>query len=227
MNVIVTEGLGKTYHESEVPVAALKNVSLSIENGEFTAIIGPSGSGKSTLLNLLGGLDSPSTGSVVIDGTHLGTLGAGKLIEFRLYMIGFIFQSYNLVPVLTARENIEFIMLLQKRSAADRKKRAQELLDLVGLGGRADHRPSQLSGGEQQRVAVARAIASKPKFVLADEPTANLDSRSAENLLDIMAELNRNTQTTFLFSTHDDRVIKRARRVITLRDGEIASDEKR
>lgn len=227
MSVITTVNLGKTYHESDVPVEALKNVSLEINSGEFTSIVGPSGSGKSTLLNLLGGLDSPTSGWVMIDGTHLNTLNAGKLVEFRLYNIGFVFQSYNLIPVLTARENVEFIMLLQKKNPHERKERAQELLDLVGLSGRADHRPSQLSGGEQQRVAVARALASKPKFVLADEPTANLDSHSAENLLDIMAELNRTTHTTFLFSTHDERVIKRARRVISLHDGEIEYDDVR
>ncbi len=227
MSVITARGLCKTYHESDVPVEALKNVSLSVDTEEFTAIVGPSGSGKSTLLNLLGALDLPTAGSVEIDGIKLSTLGAGQLIEFRLNTIGFIFQSYNLIPVLTAQENVEFIMLLQKRPSAERKARAQELLKQVGLSGRAGHRPSQLSGGEQQRVAVARALASRPKFVLADEPTANLDSHSAENLLDLMAELNRTTHTTFLFSTHDDRVIKRARRVLELRDGEIASDVKR
>jgi putative ABC transport system ATP-binding protein len=227
MNVIKADKLCKTYHESEVPVEALKKVSFDVVAGEFLAIVGPSGSGKSTLLNLLGGLDAPTSGSVSINGTDLSSLPGGRLIEFRLYNIGFVFQSYNLIPVLTARENVEFIMLLQKQSPRIRKARARELLDMVGLAGRADHRPSQLSGGEQQRVAVARALASKPKFVLADEPTANLDSHSAEILLDIMAELNRATNTTFLFSTHDERVIKRARRVITLRDGEIATDEKR
>jgi len=227
MSIISTVNLGKTYHESDVPVTALNNVSLNIDDGEFAAIIGPSGSGKSTLLNLLGGLDSPTSGYVVIDGTNLNELHAGKLIRFRLNNIGFVFQSYNLIPVLTARENVEFIMLLQKRNTSERKKRAAELLEMVGLKDRADHRPSQLSGGEQQRVAVARALASKPKFVLADEPTANLDSHSAENLLDIMAELNKTTRMTFLFSTHDERVIKRAHRIISLRDGEIAADETR
>ncbi len=227
MRVITATGLCKTYRESDVPVEALKSVSFAVESGEFTAIVGPSGSGKSTLLNLLGGLDTPTSGSVIINDTNLNSLHAGKLIEFRLHNIGFIFQSYNLIPVLTARENVEFIMLLQKRTPQERKTRAEELLTMVGLSGRADHRPSQLSGGEQQRVAVARALASRPKFVLADEPTANLDSHSAENLLDMMAELNRTTLTTFLFSTHDDRVIKRAHRVMSLRDGEIVADEKR
>jgi putative ABC transport system ATP-binding protein len=163
---------------------------------------------------------------VIIDGTNLSTMNPGKIIEFRLYNIGFVFQAYNLIPVLTARENVEFIMLLQKRSPRERRERSRELLEMVGLSDRAEHRPSQLSGGEQQRVAVARALASKPKFVLADEPTANLDSHSAENLLDIMAELNRTTGTTFLFSTHDARVIKRARRVISLSDGEVVTNDK-
>ncbi len=227
MAVIKTVGLSKVYHESEVPVQALTDVNLAIESGEFTAIVGPSGSGKSTLLHLLGGLDSPSAGKVIIDGICLNTLSSSKLIEFRLDNIGFVFQAYNLIPVLTAIENIEFIMLLQKKSRSERRRRAMELLDAVGLRGRADHRPVQLSGGEQQRVAVARAIASKPKFILADEPTANLDSHSAENLLDMMTDLNSKTGTTFVFSTHDERVIKRARRVITLQDGKITADEKR
>jgi putative ABC transport system ATP-binding protein len=224
MSIITTIDLSKTYRESDIPVEALKSVSMEIQSGEFTAIVGPSGSGKTTLLNLLGGLDSPTSGSVMIGNVNLNTLRAGMLQEFRLFNIGFVFQSYNLIPVLTARENIEFIMLLQKRPARERRDRSLELLTMVGLSDRANHRPSQLSGGEQQRVAVARALASQPKFVLADEPTANLDSRSAENLLDIMGNINRTVMTTFLFSTHDERVIKRARRVISLRDGEIAPD---
>ena len=227
MTVIKAVGLSKEYHESAVPVKALNGVNLDIEAGEFTAIVGPSGSGKSTLLNLIGGLDSPTSGKVIIDGTSLDTLSGSKLIEFRLYNIGFVFQAYNLVPVLTALENIEFIMLLQKKDKVERRRRAMELLSAVGLAERANHRPVQLSGGEQQRVAVARALASRPKFVLADEPTANLDSHSAENLLDMMAELNRKMGTTFVFSTHDERVIRRARRVITLRDGMIVGDEKK
>lgn len=227
MTVIKAVGLSKEYHESEVPVKALNGVDLDIDAGEFTAIVGPSGSGKSTLLNLIGGLDSPTSGKVIIDGTSLDTLSGSKLIEFRLYNIGFVFQAYNLVPVLTALENIEFIMLLQKKDKVERRRRAMELLSAVGLAERANHRPVQLSGGEQQRVAVARALASRPKFVLADEPTANLDSHSAENLLDMMAELNRKMGTTFVFSTHDERVIRRARRVVTLRDGMIVGDEKK
>lgn len=221
MAVISTENLGKVYRESEVPVQALKNVNIQIEKGEFTAVVGPSGSGKSTLLHLLGGLDIPTTGRVIIDNTDINTLSGSKLTEFRLNNIGFVFQAYNLLPVLTALENVEFIMLLQKKSKAERRKRGLQLLDDVGLGGRANHRPVQLSGGEQQRVAVARAIASQPKFVLADEPTANLDSHSASKLLDIMEDLNKNRGTTFIFSTHDERVIHRAKRVITLMDGRV------
>lgn len=221
MAVISTENLGKVYRESEVPVQALKNVSIQIEKGEFTAVVGPSGSGKSTLLHLLGGLDIPTSGRVIIDNTDINTLSSSKLTEFRLNNIGFVFQAYNLLPVLTALENVEFIMLLQKKSKAERRKRGLQLLDDVGLGGRANHRPVQLSGGEQQRVAVARAIASQPKFVLADEPTANLDSHSASKLLDIMEDLNKNRGTTFIFSTHDERVIHRAKRVITLMDGRV------
>ena len=221
MAVIQAVNLTKVYHESEVPVRALSNVNFEVQDGEFTAIVGPSGSGKSTLLHMLGGLDRPSEGKVTVAGVDLNMLSSSELIEFRLFNIGFVFQAFNLIPVLTARENVEFIMLLQKRSSEERTKRAQELLDAVGLSNRADHRPVQLSGGEQQRIAVARALSSRPKFILADEPTANLDSRSAENLLSIMADLNSKFGTVFLFSTHDDRVIRRAKRVVTLRDGEI------
>lgn len=226
MSVLVTQKLTKTYRESEVPVHAVNSVSITVDAGEFAAIVGPSGSGKSTLLHLLGGLDAPSEGTVRIGGTNLEKLSSGKLIAFRLHHIGFVFQAYNLIPVLTARENIEFIMLLQKRSAKERRDRSMELLDAVGLADRAEHRPKQLSGGEQQRVAVARALASRPDFVLADEPTANLDTKSAENLLDIMAELNKAHGMLFLFSTHDSRVVKRARRVITLKDGAVESDNR-
>ncbi|MDR0306365.1 MAG: ABC transporter ATP-binding protein [Chitinispirillales bacterium] len=225
MAVIQALNLTKVYNESEVPVRALHNINFEVTDGEFTAIVGPSGSGKSTLLHILGGLDRPSEGKVTVGGVNLNLLSSTKLIEFRLFNIGFVFQAFNLIPVLTARENVEFIMLLQKRSAQERIKRGQELLDAVGLSNRADHRPVQLSGGEQQRVAVARALASRPKFVLADEPTANLDSKAAGNLLSIMSDLNKKLGTVFLFSTHDERVIHRARRVITLRDGEIESDK--
>jgi putative ABC transport system ATP-binding protein len=224
--VIETEGLCKTY-EGAVPVKAVDHVDLNIDEGEFTAVVGPSGSGKTTLLNMVGGLDRPSEGSVKVNGTELSGMSENKLIDFRLKHIGFVFQSYNLIPVLTAKENTEFIMLLQKVEKKLRDERVEQLLKEVGLEDKMNQRPSQLSGGQQQRVAVARALASKPDFVLADEPTANLDSHSTANLLDIMARLNEEEGITFVFSTHDQRVIDRARRVITLVDGRIASDERR
>ncbi len=225
MKVIRTHNLGKIYNHTVVPVHALVNVNLEIEEGEFTAIVGPSGSGKTTLLNMLGGLDKPSEGQIFIDDTEITTMKESKLIDFRLHNIGFVFQSYNLIPVLTAIENISFIMLLQKYPKDKMDKRARELLDQVGLKDKADVRPQKLSGGQQQRVAVARALASNPRFVLADEPTANLDTQSAFNLLDIMLRLNKEENITLLFSTHDQRVIERARRVITLVDGAIKKDE--
>jgi putative ABC transport system ATP-binding protein len=217
----------KVYTEAAVPVKAVNDVSIDIKEGEFTAIVGPSGSGKTTLLNIIGGLDRPSSGSVKVDGTELNGMTENQLIEFRLHNIGFVFQSYNLIPVLTAKENTEFIMLLQNKPKKERDERTMKLLDEVGIREQANKRPGEMSGGQQQRVAVARALASKPKFVLADEPTANLDSKSTENLLDLMAKLNKEENVTFLFSTHDQRVIDRARRVVTLEDGKIISDEKR
>jgi putative ABC transport system ATP-binding protein len=224
--VIDAHDLVKIYDRETVPVHALDHVHLHIERGEFIALKGPSGSGKTTLLNMVGGLDKPDEGHVLIEGVDITAMREGDLIDFRLHNIGFVFQSYNLIPVLTAYENVEFIMLLQKRPASERKARVQELLSEVGLTDKASKRPSELSGGQQQRVAVARALASKPSFVLADEPTANLDSVSAGNLLDIMSKLNREEGITFLFSTHDQRVIDRARRVITLEDGKVVSDER-
>lgn len=224
MNVIEVKDLKKVYNESEVKVTALNGIDLTIAEGEFTAIVGPSGSGKTTFLNMLGGLDSPTEGQVTIGGTGISRLSSSQLISFRLHNIGFVFQAYNLIPVLTARENVEFIMQLQGVGRKEREARATELLSRVGLGERINSRPSRLSGGQQQRVAVARALASKPQFVLADEPTANLDSVSTENLLNIMEELNREEQITFVFSTHDQRVVHKARRVITLEDGKIISD---
>ena len=224
--VIKTSNLSKVYSDAAVPVHALKNVSLEFKEGEFTAIVGPSGSGKTTFLNVIGGLDKPSDGSVVIDGVDIATLKESKLFDFRLRHIGFVFQSYNLIPVLTATENVSFIMLLQKAPKKEMEKRAKEMLEQVGLGDKLDVRPGKLSGGQQQRVAVARALASKPDFVLADEPTANLDTESAFNLLDIMARLNKEENITLIFSTHDQRVIDRARRVVTLVDGAVDKDEK-
>jgi len=225
MSLIDLANINKTYNTSAVPVHAVRDVSVQIEKTEFTAIVGPSGSGKTTLLNIIGGLDNPTSGDIRVQGNDLTSMNSGALVDFRLHHIGFVFQAYNLIPVFTARENVEFIMLLQGVSKKERHDRAIEVLEAVGLGDRVGTRPAQLSGGQQQRVAVARALASRPDFVLADEPTANLDTASAEALLDLMQELNKNYEMTFIFSTHDDRVIKRARRVITLEDGSIKSDE--
>ena len=227
MEIIKTTGLTKTYRNNALEVHAVKQVNLSIEEGEFTAIVGPSGSGKTTLFNMIGGLDDITAGNVEIAGTNISNLKENELIDFRLKHIGFVFQAYNLIPVLTAKENVAFIMLLQGLSEKERMQRSEDLLKQVGLGDKFDARPNQLSGGQQQRVAVARALASKPRFILADEPTANLDSQSTSTLLDLMAEMNKKENITFLFSTHDQRVIDKARRVITIEDGEIIRDEKR
>ena len=226
MNVIETNNLIKIYKQGDIEVKALNDVSINFQQGEFTAIVGPSGSGKTTFLNSIGWLDTPTSGKVVINDTDITNLKSNELIDFRLRNIGFVFQAYNLIPVLTAKENVEFIMLMQVDSASDRKSRAEELLNAFGLSDQINRRPGQLSGGQQQRVAVARALASKPKFVLADEPTANLDSTSTSNLLDIMHRLNKEENMTFIFSTHDQRVIDRAKRIITLEDWKILSDKK-
>jgi putative ABC transport system ATP-binding protein len=225
-NIIESHNLSKVYNPDTIPVNAVSGVDLKVEEGEFTALVGPSGSGKTTLLNLIGGLDYPTGGNVKIGGIDITEMSENKLIDFRLKNIGFVFQAYNLIPVLTASENVEFVMLLQKTSKNEREKRAIELLTEVGLKDKLNKRPSELSGGQQQRVAVARALASKPRFILADEPTANLDSKSTENLLEIMAKLNIEDKMTFIFSTHDQRVIDKARRVVTLVDGKIVSDVK-
>jgi putative ABC transport system ATP-binding protein len=225
MKIIEIKNVSKTYNETEVQVQAVNNVTLDFQKAEFAAIVGPSGSGKTTLLNLIGGLDTPTSGEIIIDGTNLSKLSSSRLIDFRMRNIGFVFQAYNLIPVLTAKENVEFIMSLQKWPKQERDVRTFELLKAVGLGERASSRPAKLSGGQQQRVAVARALASRPKFVLADEPTANLDSKSATTLLEIMEKLNHEEKITFIFSTHDSRVVKMAHRVITLEDGAIVSDE--
>ncbi|MDX2414002.1 MAG: ABC transporter ATP-binding protein [Bacteroidales bacterium] len=224
MKVLELKDVHKIYDESEVEVHAVNGVTVDFNEGEFAAIVGPSGSGKTTLLNMIGGLDIPSSGLILVDEKDLSKFKSSELIDFRMRNIGFVFQSYNLIPVLTAKENVEFIMNLQKWPKADRDNRTMELLEAVGLGDRAQSRPSKLSGGQQQRVAVARALASKPKFILADEPTANLDSISTATLLDIMEKLNKEENITFIFSTHDARVMKKARRVITLEDGRIVSD---
>ena len=227
MKIIDIKNLHKVYTDNSVSVNALNGVNLEFEEGEFSAIVGPSGSGKTTLLNIIGGLDNATEGTVTIDGQEINKLSPRKLTDFRMNNIGFVFQAYNLIPVLTAGENVDFIMHLQGKSKAERESRTRELLQAVGLGEMIDRRPSKLSGGQQQRVAVARALASKPKFVLADEPTANLDSKSTENLLEIMEKLNKEENITFIFSTHDARVVAKARRVVTLEDGHIVSDLKK
>lgn len=227
MSIIEIKKLTKIYDGSGFEIKAVNEIDLSFEKGEFAAIVGPSGSGKTTLLNMLGGLDHPTSGEVFVDGQNIWKLKSRKLTDFRLNNIGFVFQAYNLIPVLTAKENVEFIMHLQGRSKKERDNRTRELLKAVGLEERMNSRPSRLSGGQQQRVAVARALASKPKFILADEPTANLDSKSTETLLDIMEKLNKEENITFIFSTHDARVVKKARRVITIEDGKVKTDEVR
>jgi len=225
--MIETKELKKTYKQGSLKVKAVDNVNLKISDGEFTAIVGPSGSGKTTLLNCIGGLDNPTSGKVIIDGELISSYSSNQMIKFRLNNIGFVFQSYNLIPVLTAKENIEMVMLMQGYNKKDMEKRSSDLLNEVGMGDMSKRRPSELSGGQQQRVAVARSLASKPKFILADEPTANLDSKSTAKLLDIMSRLNKQEKITFVFSTHDQRVIDRARRVVTLEDGKIIKDIKK
>ena len=224
MSIIKVENIVKTYTETAVPVHALNGVTLNIDEGEFTAIVGPSGCGKTTLLNILGGLDDATSGNVEIANTDITGLKDSQLIDFRLKNIGFVFQAYNLIPVLTNLENVEFIMLLQKRDKKERLARAMDLMEQMGIADKAKQRPSELSGGQQQRVAVARALASKPKFILADEPTANLDSKATSQLLDMMAKMNKDENATFIFATHDQRVMDKARRVVTLEDGVVVSD---
>lgn len=219
--LIRTRGLTKTYRQGDLEVPALRGVDLDIQEGEFTALAGPSGSGKTTLLNIAGALDSPSGGSIEVAGRDVSELDKGDAADFRLDTVGFIFQAYNLVPVLTAYENAEFTLLLRGADAGARRERVEPLLERVGLGDMMDRKPHELSGGQQQRVAVVRALATRPRLVLADEPTANLDSGTSGGLLDLMLELNRELETTFLFSTHDETVIRRARRVIHLLDGRV------
>ena len=225
MSMLEARGVSKVYETRGVETVALRKVDLSIEGGEFTALAGPSGSGKTTLLNLFGGLDAPTEGVVVLDGDDLGALTSSQLAEERLRKLGFVFQAYNLIPVFSARENVEFVMELQGVSPPERRRRAMAILEEVGLGDLADKRPLEMSGGQQQRVAVARAIVSQPRVVLADEPTANLDSKTAGTLLDLMEELNREHGVTFVFSTHDPMVIEKARRTVRLRDGAVVADE--
>lgn len=224
---VVCEKLTKVYRTKDVETHALRGIELAIEKGEFTAVAGPSGSGKTTLLNLVGGLDSPTTGTVRLDEVEITSLPSGKLSDLRLYRLGFVFQAYNLIPVLTAMENVEYVLLLQGRPHRERKELAGNILTELGLGEIMYKRPNEMSGGQQQRVAVARAIVHEPQVVLADEPTANLDSKTAESLLALMRKLNEEKQVTFIFSTHDQRVMDHARRLLHIRDGMIDSDEKR
>lgn len=227
MPIVQVHDLKRTYQQGSVTVRALDGVDLSIEEGEFTVLMGASGSGKTTLLNSIGGLDTPSSGSVVIDGTELGSLSKGALSDLRLAKLGFVFQSYNLIPVLSAYENAEFVLLLQGMPAAERRERVMQTLADVGLKGMEDRRPGELSGGQQQRVAVARAIAGRPTLVLADEPTANLDSKTGHALIELMKTLNEEHGITFLFATHDPKVMDAAKRVIRMEDGRILEDERR
>ena len=223
--VIYTDQVVRRFGEGAALVTAVGGVSLTVESGEFAALVGPSGSGKSTLLNLIGGLDEPDEGHIALAGMNLTNMSSAEMSDFRRDHIGFIFQSYNLIPVLSAAENIEYIMLLQGLAARDRRKRVDEMLRMVGLDGLGHRRPAELSGGQQQRVAVARAMASSPDIILADEPTANLDSKTGVALLETMRELNENEGVTFLFSTHDQKIIERARRLVWLEDGMVTKDE--
>jgi putative ABC transport system ATP-binding protein len=223
-HIIVTEDVKKTYKDNGVEVRAVRGVDLTISPGEFTAIVGPSGSGKTTFLNIISGLDTPTDGKVWLKGKPLSEMKGKELSDFRRDHIGFIFQAYNLIPVLTVEENVEYIMLLQGVPKAERHKRVMEILEEVGLNEYAHRLPAKLSGGQQQRVAIARAMVSNPDLILADEPTANLDSQTGSELLDMMKDLNEKKGMTFLFSTHDEMIMERARRVITLRDGIIADD---
>ena len=225
MSAISCIGLCKYYQQGDAVIKALDHVSLEIEQGSFICLSGPSGSGKTTLLNTIGGLDSLDSGQISIDGERVDLLDKAALADLRLYHIGFVFQAYNLIPVLSARENVEFVMQVQGVSAKDRKERSFKILREVGLEGMEDRRPAQLSGGQQQRVAVARAIVSQPKLVLADEPTANLDSKSMEILMAHFRELNRSHKVTFLIATHDQRVMAWADRHIVMEDGRVISDE--
>jgi putative ABC transport system ATP-binding protein len=227
MDIVKCTKVNKTYRQDTVVVRALSGASLSIQEGGFVAIAGPSGSGKTTLLNIIGGLDYADSGRVVVDGNVLNTMRQSELAQLRLHKVGFVFQAYNLIPVLSALENVEFVMLLQGVPPAERRERAKAILDDVGLGGMYDRRPAELSGGQQQRVAVARSIVSNPSIVLADEPTANLDSKTGASLLEIMEEMNEKKQVTFIFSTHDKMVMDYAHRLIYLRDGRVVEDKVR
>jgi len=223
--IVVCEKVSKTYHVDHISVPALKEVDLEIQRGQFVTLAGPSGSGKTTLLNVVGGLDQPSAGTITLEGRRVDRLSPAELADLRLEHVGFVFQAYNLIPVLTARENVEFVMELQGVSGERRRQLSREILEEVGLFGMEDRRPAELSGGQQQRVAVARAMVSRPSVVLADEPTANLDSHTARELVGLMRALNEKHQTTFLISTHDPMVMELAPRRISLRDGRVVDDQ--
>ena len=223
--VIVTEDVTRVYEPDGIPINALNGIDLTIESGEFTALVGPSGSGKTTFLNIISGLDSPTEGKVLLAGKVLSEMSGNELSDFRRDNIGFIFQAYNLIPVLTVEENVEYIMLLAGVPKSERHNRVTAMLEAVGLKDVEDRLPTQLSGGQQQRVAIARAMVSGPAIILADEPTANLDSKTGADLLEMMRQLNLETGMTFIFSTHDQMVMESARRLITLRDGKVNSDE--
>jgi putative ABC transport system ATP-binding protein len=225
--IVDVKGAVKTYRQGSVEVAALRGLDLEVEKGEFLALTGPSGSGKTTLLNLIGALDRPSAGSVKLEGHDLGQMSRSALSRLRRDRIGFVFQAYNLIPVLTAYENAEMVVRLQRVPEGERRERVMQLLAEVGLKGMEHRRPDELSGGQQQRVAIARAIAPSPAVALADEPTANVDTETAEKLLALMEKLNRERGATFIFSTHDPRVMERARRIVRLVDGRVESDERR
>ena len=225
MDIVECVDVVKTYQQGKVEVHALNGVSLSVRKGGFLAVAGPSGSGKTTLLNLIGGLDHANSGRIVVDGNDYSGMGQSQLATLRLNKVGFVFQAYNLIPVLSALENVEYVMLLQGVPAAERRERAESILDEVGLEGIHHRRPAELSGGQQQRVAVARAIVSNPSIVLADEPTANLDSKTGEGLLQMMKEMNEKKSVTFIFSTHDKMVMEYARRLVLIKDGQVADDQ--
>ncbi len=226
-HTVLCRNVSKVYRQDTVAVQALTDINLEIPRLDFVCLSGPSGSGKSTLLNLIGGLDRPTGGEIYVDGNRVDQMEKGALAELRLRRIGFVFQAYNLIPVLTARENVEFVMQLQGVATGERTRKAREILKEVGLEGLEDRRPGELSGGQQQRVAVARAIVSEPSLVLADEPTANLDSKTAENLMQLLRHMNQEHGVTFIFSTHDKLVMDFSRRLITLRDGRIVDDVQR
>ena len=223
-HIVKAENIIKSYSQGKMQVHALRGISVFIQQSEFMALAGPSGSGKTTMLNIIGGIDSPDSGSIVVDNNNYSNMKQSDLAELRLHKIGFVFQAYNLIPVLSAEENVEYIMLLQGVPAKERKQKAQAILDDVGLDGKYTRRPSELSGGQQQRVAVARAIVSNPAIVLADEPTANLDSKTGESLLDMMREMNQEKKVTFIFSTHDNMVMDYAKRIVKVKDGQIDDD---